>query len=1373
MKKRLTAISLAIILVMSVVQITFANDNVLDMSALIADTSAWQFTGTASNDGKKIGLSGASETAGYAKTLQFETLEFKSTLVVPWGNWGRINFRQDNAMSVPWALQNTYSFEMQYSGITLYKWLNGSYEALGSTTYNIIGDDAAGTEHAVKITVKNNSDGSVNIVMAVDDEEVINATDSKNPITSHGQLSFQIGGNGKFDISGVQAGDEDNATDMSALIADASAWQFTGTASNDGKKVGLSGAFETAGYTKTAEFETLKFKSTLVVPWGNWGRINFRQDNAMSVPWALQNTYSFEMQYSGITLYKWLNGSYEALGSSAYNIIGDDEAGTEHDVKITVKNNSDGSVNIVMAVDGTEIINATDSKNPITSHGQLSFQIGADGRFDISGIKPAGVDPGDEDNATDISALIANTSAWNFTGTASNDGEKIGLSGAFETAGYTKTAEFETLKFKSTLVVPWGNWGRINFRQDNATSAPWALQNTYSFEMQYSGITLYKWLNGSYESLGSSAYNIIGDDAAGTEHDVKITAKNNSDGSVSILMSVDGSVIINATDSKNPITSHGQLSFQIGGNGKFNISGYDKVPEIVIPDVEIPEGALDFTDIICDVDNWKNTGNGGKNDGVTVTMNVGDQPCGYIGGKSGGIYAFKFNAKTSAGKYSALTLRSSGYANPLWNLSEGYSLMFQQNSISLLAHHVNGTNPVASYDTGAANDGRTHTIIVYLPKSDTDVSDTEPNVKVSLDGEEILTYSDKSPKTGSKRINIHSIDSYLQISGIRTPKPEDYKDITPLTEPLLAHGIGKDGKIDLTWRYNPTDFAKIKGVNIYDENGDLIDFVEYPARHYLIDNLDNAKTYNYTVKTLHNVGGIESVGAHISCTPVFVPDPEYKPLPKIKVEPGEKTARFVKETGEEYTPNGFNWIRLVGDHASFHPDYYDHDEAVYVCKLMKEWGSNVVRIFISGRFPEMLGVAGSADTNGLDEAYMNNVVDFIKTAASYGIYVMPTLCGIPLNDYFDDMVGGDVVENGVAKIEGNNKHLLTTNGINAKKEYIRLFLDFITKKDPTLLSAFFSLQLENEYLYLTAGAPMTLTEGTVTVANGKTYDMSDTEQVDAMKAESYIYWANELVDYVKSINPDILVSASYLYDTYPWGYAGIGEKGMVINTQTKVDFHDVHWYIGPNDYASIESSITKEFARFGWNEIQEDLKKRPWIVGEWGVNGGQHKGKDFNYVAQSMGDLREILYKLGFRGFVFWTFDTIEQVDGTMQGCDYDFKMSKYVAGFDKNELLANVKTRYYNAENTEALVLTDESAVKAVVSAKDGYRSDDSLTVILSAYDKDGRLVNTTYKAGVLAEGTDISTELIDVSGADYVKTFIWKNGSLEPAAPAKKIFK
>ena len=388
--KKILLVILTFAIVLSAVCVTFANDNVLDMSALIADTSAWQFTGTASNDGKKIGLSGAFETAGYAKTLQFETLEFKSTLVVPWGNWGRINFRQDNAMSVPWALQNTYSFEMQYSGITLYKWLNGSYEALGSTTYNIIGDDAAGTEHAVKITVKNNSDGSVNIVMAVDGSVIINVTDSKNPITSHGQLSFQIGGNGRFDISGIKpAGgdpgddtdDKGNVVDIFTLIADDANWTLGGTATNNGEKINTPGPFDVAGYTKNAEFDTLKLKTKLIAEYGCFGLITVRTDSPAVGMWAINNGYSFQIMSTGITLIKFAATQQTALATSSVNLVGD----TVHELKIKIKNNDDGSVNIVLNADGTEVINATDSTNPYTEHGQLGFQASAAGTFEISG----------------------------------------------------------------------------------------------------------------------------------------------------------------------------------------------------------------------------------------------------------------------------------------------------------------------------------------------------------------------------------------------------------------------------------------------------------------------------------------------------------------------------------------------------------------------------------------------------------------------------------------------------------------------------------------------------------------------------------------------------------------------------------------------------------------------------------------------------------------------------------------------------------------------------------------------------------------------------------------------------------------------------
>lgn len=118
------------------------------------------------------------------------------------------------------------------------------------------------------------------------------------------------------------------------------------------------------------------------------------------------------------------------------------------------------------------------------------------------------------------------------------------------------------------------------------------------------------------------------------------------------------------------------------------------------------------------------------------------------------------------------------------------------------------------------------------------------------------------------------------------------------------------------------------------------------------------------------------------------------PLPKIKTN---ATGFVNSATGKTFVPRGTNYIRLASApdggtyHSTFEPGQYNAASVQSILNSLKSSGYNTVRVFIDpGAFTTpshgISTAVGSIDP--INAAYMSNVVDFVKRAATNGIYTI-------------------------------------------------------------------------------------------------------------------------------------------------------------------------------------------------------------------------------------------------------------------------------------------------------------------------------------------------------------------------------------------------
>ncbi len=388
-------------------------------------------------------------------------------------------------------------------------------------------------------------------------------------------------------------------------------------------------------------------------------------------------------------------------------------------------------------------------------------------------------------------------------------------------------------------------------------------------------------------------------------------------------------------------------------------------------------------------------------------------------------------------------------------------------------------------------------------------------------------------------------------------------------------------------------------------------------------------------------------------------------MPRIVVDRSGQRAVFrAGAGGPEFVVRGVNFVRLRrGDHATFEAvpleakagesatqangDCYDPQKAEEMLAFLQSSGLNTVRVFIIGRNTANPGIAGPADsTAALYEPYMANVLDFLARARNHGIYVLPTFGDgeLPRNDYFRKRFGG-----------GGNRLYLTSEGIAAKREYVCEFLRYIQSRRPELMGTLLGVQMQNELNLDGKGWPFDQKSGTITTANGKSYDLANGKQRQALMDDGIVFYLDTMASAVRGVDPDMLVCEGIFTmravgkdpakDIGPGPeFAGDRRWPPTLETlsRSKLDFLDVHFYRTRKDETVADAfSRDMETVRFSGATAAAILKGKPVILGEFGA----FRFADPTW-ASACGNLlaiRDEAIRRGMSGWLLWTYDTFEQ----------------------------------------------------------------------------------------------------------------------------------
>lgn len=336
-------------------------------------------------------------------------------------------------------------------------------------------------------------------------------------------------------------------------------------------------------------------------------------------------------------------------------------------------------------------------------------------------------------------------------------------------------------------------------------------------------------------------------------------------------------------------------------------------------------------------------------------------------------------------------------------------------------------------------------------------------------------------------------------------------------------------------------------------------------------------------------------------------------------------------TGERFIPRGVNHVTRANvvrsaperprgvTWSNFAVGVYDRRAADRFLNEIVSYGYNTVRVFIAN------DLVGNIPGPGLDKGYMDNVANFLSLAKARKVYVIPVINGFPWGATYWPTLSASESE----QMSDSNAHFLNQRYIDARKQYLQDFVRALLERNAAV-DHILGYALENEFSYNAKEKPFTLTRGSVRTASG-TFDMSKQADRAQMMDSNMIQYTNQLTAAIKQVDPQALVTMGFhdptadrsnrIFETY-WMFVD-PEKGG-----SSVDFVDLHIY-------PFYGTVSSHLANFRISN-----RNKPILVGEFGAD--KHTYGNAEKAAQKLEELQTEFCKQNFRGWLLWSWDTID-----------------------------------------------------------------------------------------------------------------------------------
>lgn len=344
---------------------------------------------------------------------------------------------------------------------------------------------------------------------------------------------------------------------------------------------------------------------------------------------------------------------------------------------------------------------------------------------------------------------------------------------------------------------------------------------------------------------------------------------------------------------------------------------------------------------------------------------------------------------------------------------------------------------------------------------------------------------------------------------------------------------------------------------------------------------------------------------------------------------------YDRSTGNTFTPRGNNYVRLgtltdpngnpILAHTTFNVGLYDSAHAEAALAAMQAAGYNIVTATLQGCCQNTIG----DPAGGLSAKYLANLVDFLQRAKAHSIAVVITGQWLPAFGGFSEIMGPCYPE-----FNDINLQNLSSCGIKATATFFQdLVQGLINAKAP--MDAIFAYELWDEYYYNVIQTPLSNTSGTVTAANGQTYDMSSTLSKQKMMDDGLIYFGDQVRAAIQDLDPTALVTISFFQPEGP-NPTRIGDPRIIevypAVASSSLDYVDLHAYPG------LELTLDQYVQNFGFVGYQQ---QKPILMGEMGAFISSYAQVTDAATALQNWQIQSCAYN--FKGWATWTWDTDEQ----------------------------------------------------------------------------------------------------------------------------------
>ncbi len=363
----------------------------------------------------------------------------------------------------------------------------------------------------------------------------------------------------------------------------------------------------------------------------------------------------------------------------------------------------------------------------------------------------------------------------------------------------------------------------------------------------------------------------------------------------------------------------------------------------------------------------------------------------------------------------------------------------------------------------------------------------------------------------------------------------------------------------------------------------------------------------------------------VAPTPTPTPTPAPSPVAhRIGVRVADGSGGFFElGTGGGFVPRGANLIRLGGGHHStLSVGRYDPVAAEAALARMEADGYNTVRVFLDTYFGGLPGA-----TTRLSGEYLDNATDLLARAAAHGIFVLFTVDWLPEGGSNAYAFASD------PDIENVNSLYLSKGGVDANARFFGDFARGLVDRGARL-DALLAYELRNELYFSELYPPFSLQSGTVTTANGRTYDTASPDDKTRMLEENLVFWIDTMRSAILAVDPTALVTVGFFQPKGP-NTSRVGDDRL-IETRAAIldstaDFIDLHGYPG---------------GELDLGQIIENFKlptttAKPILLGEYGAEHQAYPTVDDAVRALVGWQIESCSY--GFDGWLVWTWDSLEQ----------------------------------------------------------------------------------------------------------------------------------